>query len=317
MSTVPKANRLPADLNLLEPLRALLEEQHVTRAAVRCGMSQPAMSRALERLRDTFGDELLVRTDGKYERTARAERILKELQDVLPRIETAIRGERFEPALSQDRFRVATTEAVGALLLPHVYELVCAEAPGARVDVTMLGKDGAADLAAGRVDLLVSMVRALEPFSVEQLFVDEPSCLISRKHPLCSKPMTLKRYLSYPHVTLVIRHGGMPWIEKVLADRGLQRHIAFSTPFLISAVLATSQGEMICTIPRRLAANVAKLADVAIVAAPREIPSAAYSMAWHPRLRADAAQMWFRERVRQAASKYGSSSPVRRSGGAL
>jgi DNA-binding transcriptional LysR family regulator len=303
MSTVPKANRLAADLNLLEPLRALLEEQHVTRAAARCGMTQPTMSRALERLRDTFGDELLVRTDGKYERTARAERILKELQDVLPRIETAIRGERFDPEQSEDRFRIATTEVVGALLLPLISELVYAQAPGARLDVTMLGKDGVGDLTAGRVDLVLSWDPWTEPFFSEQLFVEHAVCLISRKHPLCSKPVTLKRYLSYRHVTLVVRHGGMPLIEKALADRGMQRQVAFSTPFLMSAVLAASRGEMICTIPARLAADVSKLADVVVTAAPKELPSAVYNMAWHPRLDADAAQMWFRERVRQAALK--------------
>jgi DNA-binding transcriptional LysR family regulator len=301
-----------ADLNLLGPMRALLEERHVTRAAERCGMSQPAMSRAFERLRDMFGDELLVRTRGKYERTRRADRILKDLQDVLPRIETAIRGERFEPALSRDRFRLATTEAASALLLPLVYESVYAQAPGARIDVTMLGKDSTVDLAAGRIDLLVSMVQSVEPFFIEQLFVDEPVCVVSKTHPLCEKPMTLKRYLAYPHVTLVVRRGGMPWIDKALEARGLRRNIAFSTPFLIPAVLASSRGEMICTITRHLATDLAKLAEVAIVAAPREIPNAVYNMAWHPRLHTDAAQIWFRERVRAAASECQRGSLVRR-----
>jgi len=303
MKNMRNSHKVSADLNLLEPLRALLEEQHVSRAAARCGMSQPAMSRAFERLREMFADELLVRTDRRYVRTARAEGILKELQDVLPRIESTIRGEKFEPASSRDRFRLASTEAAGALFLPLVFESVYAQAPGAGIDVTMLGKDAAVDLAAGRVDLLLCMVNNLEPFSIERLLVDEPVCLVSKTHPLRAKPMTLKRYLAYPHVTLVVRNGGMPWIDKPLTDRRLSRHIAFSTPFLISAVLAVARGEMICTIPRRVAANVGNLADVAIVAAPREIPGAVYNMAWHPRLQADAAQMWFRECVRQAAAK--------------
>jgi len=313
MKNIPATHRMAADLNLLEPLRALLEEQHVTRAAARCGMSQPAMSRAFERLREMFGDELLVRADGAYERTSRAERVLKELQDVLPRIETAIRGERFEAALSKERFRVATTEAAGALLVPSLFESVYAQAPGIRIDVTTLGKDAAADLEAGRIDLLVSMVNKLEPFTIEQLFTDEPVCLMSRRHPLGKKPMTLKRYLGYPHVTLVVRHGGMPWIDQALADRGLRRHIALSTPFLMSAVLAVSRGGMICTVSGRVAAIGAKLADVTIVAAPREIPKAVYNMAWHPRLHSDAAQMWFRERLREAASERKPGRPARSS----
>jgi DNA-binding transcriptional LysR family regulator len=89
-----------ADLNLLVPLYALLEERQVTRAALRCGLSQPAMSRAFDRLRSTFGDELLVRIDGKFERTVRAERLLGELRDLLPRLDTVLRGDRFEPATS-------------------------------------------------------------------------------------------------------------------------------------------------------------------------------------------------------------------------
>jgi DNA-binding transcriptional LysR family regulator len=314
MKNMPGTHRLVGDLNLLGPLRALLEEQHVTRAAARCGMSQPAMSRALERLREMFADELLVRADGAYERTARAERILVELQDVLPRIETAIRGERFEAALSKEHFRIATTEPVGALLLPSLYESVYAQAPGARIIVTTLGKDPSADLEAGRIDLLVSMENKLERFTIEPLFTDEPVCLMSRTHPLSKKPVTLKRYLGYPHVTLVVRHGGMPWIDHALAERGLERQIAFSTPFLMSAVLAAARGEMICTIPRRFAAIGAKLADVTIVPAPKEIPNAVYNMAWHPRLHSDAAQMWFRDRLREAACESERGKLARRAG---
>src|SRR5712675_3342590 len=93
------------DLNLLTPLHALLEERHVTRAARRCFLSQPAMSRALERLREMFGDELLIRVGREYERTARGERLLRDLESVLPRLELLLKGERFEPALSEERFR--------------------------------------------------------------------------------------------------------------------------------------------------------------------------------------------------------------------
>ena len=124
-----------ADLNLLQPLHALLEERQVTRAASRCGLSQPAMSRAFERLRETFHDELLVRTEGRYERTARGERLLAELQDLLPRLETAIRGDRFDPATSKDRFRIATTDYAGAILLPKLLEDISSVAPRVRLEV--------------------------------------------------------------------------------------------------------------------------------------------------------------------------------------
>jgi DNA-binding transcriptional LysR family regulator len=92
------------DLNLLLALYALLEERHVTRAAERCFLSQPAMSRALERLRETFGDLLLVRSGRAYERTVRGEHVLRELESLMPRLEAMVRGEEFDPVEAKNVF---------------------------------------------------------------------------------------------------------------------------------------------------------------------------------------------------------------------
>src|SRR2546426_11237525 len=108
------------DLNLLHALHALLAERHVTRAAKRCFLSQPAMSRALERLREMFGDHLLVRNGRGYERTVRGERVLRELESLMPRLEAMVRGEEFDPARSQERFRVAMTDHASMILLPSL-----------------------------------------------------------------------------------------------------------------------------------------------------------------------------------------------------
>src|SRR5215470_13915276 len=98
------------DLNLLLALHALLEERHVTRAAKRCFLSQPAMSRALERLRDMLRDPLLVRSGRTYQRTVRGERLLQELNSLVPRLDALVRGEAFEPVRSRERFRMALTD---------------------------------------------------------------------------------------------------------------------------------------------------------------------------------------------------------------
>src|SRR5246127_4540340 len=95
------------DLNLLHALHALLEERHVSRAAKRSFLSQPAMSRALDRLRDAFGDPLLVRSGRVYERTPRGERVLREIEPIMRRLQAIVRDEEFTPAQSQERFRVA------------------------------------------------------------------------------------------------------------------------------------------------------------------------------------------------------------------
>src|SRR5215475_1051995 len=120
MRIMREVNLRNVDLNLLHALRALLEERHVTRAAKRCFLSQPAMSRALERLREMFADPLLVRSGRTYERTARGERVLRELESLMPRLEAMVGGVEFDPARSQERFRVALTDNASTILLPSL-----------------------------------------------------------------------------------------------------------------------------------------------------------------------------------------------------
>src|SRR6184192_104995 len=120
MRAMRQAHLRDVDLNLLHALHALLAERHVTRAAKRCFLSQPAMSRALERLRQMFGDLLLVRSGRAYERTVRGERVLLELESLMPRLEAMVRGEEFDPAKSQERFRVAMTDHAATVLMPSL-----------------------------------------------------------------------------------------------------------------------------------------------------------------------------------------------------
>src|SRR5437870_13585692 len=109
MSPMREVHLRNLDLNLLVPLHALLEERYVTRAAKRSFLSQPAMSRALERLREMFGDPLLVSYGRCYECKVWTDRVLRELESLMTRLETMVRGEEFEPAGSQQRLRVAKT----------------------------------------------------------------------------------------------------------------------------------------------------------------------------------------------------------------
>ena len=125
------------DLNLLQPLSALLEERHVTRASKRSFLSQPAMSRVLERLREMFGDPLLVRSGRGYERTARGERVLRELEFLIPRVEAMVQGEEFNPAQSEERFRVALTDHASVILMPSLVALVRRTAAHVTLEVSV------------------------------------------------------------------------------------------------------------------------------------------------------------------------------------
>src|ERR1700741_3418649 len=120
MSLMHQVHLRNLDLNLLVLLHALLEERHITRAAKRSFLSQSAMSRALERLREMFGDPLLVRNGRGYERTVRGERVLRELESLVPRLEDMVRGEKFDPARSQEVFRVAMSDHASMIVLPSL-----------------------------------------------------------------------------------------------------------------------------------------------------------------------------------------------------
>jgi DNA-binding transcriptional LysR family regulator len=297
-----QAHAYPADLNLLGPLYALLDERHVTNAAVRCGLSQPAMSRALRRLRQTFGDELLVRTTGVYERTPRGERLLLELQDIMPRVERAIRGDRFDASTSRERFQIVTTEYAGAVVVPTLYERLASVAPHMRLTVLAWDDGSVATVEAGRADLAIAGLHRPPGLDSEELFVDEFVCLVAQSHPIGARRLTLERYLAYGHVTIAMRKGRQPWIDDVLAERGAERRVAMRTPFHLSAILATARSQLICTLSRRLAVQLAPIANLRIVRAPDEFARFVYGMAWHRRLRDDPAHAWLRAQVRAVSA---------------
>src|SRR5258707_14777169 len=136
MSLMHRVHLRNLDLNLLVLLNALLEERHITRAAERSFLSQSAMSRALERLREMFGDPLLVRSGRAYERTVRGERVLRELEALMPGLEAMVRGEQFDPARSQERFRVAMTDHASMILMPSLVARVRRAAAHVKLEVS-------------------------------------------------------------------------------------------------------------------------------------------------------------------------------------
>src|SRR5258708_2902034 len=155
------------DLNLLVLLHVLLEERHITRAAERSFLSQSAMSRALERLREMFGDPLLVRSGRAYERTIRGERVLRELEALMPRLEAMVRGTDFDPAQSRERVRWALTDHASTVLLPPLVARVMKGAPSVEMEVSPWRIQAYEDVAAGRIDAALSAEEASPPLETE------------------------------------------------------------------------------------------------------------------------------------------------------
>ncbi len=289
------------DLNLLHPLHALLEERHVTRAAKRSFLSQPAMSRALERLREMFGDPLLVRSGRGYERTVRGERLLRALDALMPRLEGIVRGEEFDPAQSQERFRVALTDHASTTLLPSLVARLRKAAAHMKLEVSTWRTEAYEDVAAGRLDIALSAEEVPPALESEVILDLDFVCLVGSAQRMRSRRLTLKQYLQFPHALVETLAGQQTLVDRPLAQLGAKRHVVFSLPFFVPAIFAIAQTDLVLTLPRKLAKIAAGMAGLRVVEPPREIKAFPYFMAWHPRLTTEPAHAWFREQLRIAA----------------
>jgi DNA-binding transcriptional LysR family regulator len=237
------------DLNLLHALHALLEERHVTRAATRCFLSQPAMSRSLERLQDMLGDPLLVRSGRTYQRTVRGERLLRELESLLPRLEELVRGEDFDPRRSHDRFRVGLTDHASAVLLPPLLERLRAEAPGAMLDVSVWQSRMYDDVAAGRLDIALSAEAVPAALETEVLYEETFVCIVGDRCPTRARRFTLKQYLDLPHAVVETWERQQTPVDRRLAELGVKRHAVLCLPFFVPTVLAIARTDLVLTLP--------------------------------------------------------------------
>jgi DNA-binding transcriptional LysR family regulator len=293
-----------ADLNLLGPLSALLEERHVSRAAEVAGMSQPAMSRALQRLRDAFGDELLVRTPGGYRLTPRGERVQRQLRAVLPRLESLFAPEDFDPAEAAEAFRVAGTDYT-QVFAPAVLQRVFRESPRSTLHFRTWHDTIYEDLDRGVVDLVFHArsdpVTALHS---ERLFDDRFMCVLSAEHPLAERPrIPLDEYLDATHVIVGTTGGRQTAIDRHLEELGTRRRAGLTVPYHSLAARSVLGTRLILTLPARLLEEQRSDPGIRILPAPEEIHPLRYQMTWHPRLDGDLGQRWLRDTIRAVTAE--------------
>jgi DNA-binding transcriptional LysR family regulator len=291
------------DLNLLVPLQALLEERSVTRAAMRVNLSQPAMSRVFERLREAFSDELLIRSGKKYALTPRAAALLEELTLVLPKVESLWQKKPFSPASATGCLKLAMTDQMAALLLPELVATLSREAPNVDVQIVPWQESSVRDLAAGHLDLVVSPLTAPFPLVVERLLPDRFVCLVSRNHPHRKKSFSLTEYLAEKHIVLEVQPGHQTLVDRPLSELGKRRKSALRLPFFVVAVEALEKTSLVLTIPERLANRRMDPRKTRLVEAPKEIPPYYQTMSWSDRLNADPLHSWFRDCLRATCKR--------------
>lgn len=287
------------DLNLLIPLKALLHERNVTRAAERVHLSQSAMSRALDRLRSELGDELLVRVGRNYELTPRGSALLDELGQVMPRLARLWAGEPFSPAQSEAHIRLAMTDYASSIVLPPLAEILARLAPGITLEVVPWHERAHEESGLVTTHLIFSPLAVPSTFRVEPLFEDSFLCVLGRKLTRRKTALLLKEYLSLRHISVETQPNQQNLIDRSLGEAGLQRRVAVHLPYFLAAIRMLETTDLVLTMPIRIAEPVLALFDLPQVKAPKEIPPIRYSMVWHPRFDSDLLHVWLRETVRQ------------------
>lgn len=289
-----------ADLNLLAALQTLIEERSISRAAARMFLSQPAMSRVLDRLQQMLGDELLVRTRKGYEPTLRAQQLYGKLEEILPVVEGLLRGDAFNAASASDTFRIAATDYATSVLLPGIVKVIADQAPNVSIHVEPFDDASFRKLESNALDFALWVNKAPIPLRSESLFEEEFVCLVRADSPLNKKSFTLSQYLKCKHLAVTLGQDRQ-LVDDLLEKRGLRRTIRLWLPYFASAVWSVEQSDMVFTVPKRLAMLLSGVSKTSIVSPPREFRRMAYYQAWHPRVDHDPAHQWLRQIVKAVA----------------
>jgi DNA-binding transcriptional LysR family regulator len=316
MMIMHDTNLAALDLNLLVALRALLAERHVTRAAGSIGLSQPAMSHALSRLRALLDDPLLVRTSDGMQPTARAQAMTVPLERALDELQRLLAAPSpFDPARSARRFRIATSDYVELVLLPRLLGAIWSDAPAVDVSVEALDPRGVEQLAEGRFDVAISVLvhftgdtsrdeADAEPppgIRVQKLFSDRFVCVVRDGHPRVKKRLSLDDFLDLPHALVAPRGGGTGVVDLALARLGKKRHVAVEVPHFLVAPHVVAETDLVLTLAERVARKLAPSLGLRQLAPPLELQGFSTWMAWHERQHADPAHAWLRKTIKSVA----------------
>ena len=305
--TMHEVNLRRLDLNLLVVLGALLETRHVSRAAEQLDMSQPAVSRALGRLRDLFGDSLLVRGPSGLVLTGRARDLRQPLADALAGISRLVAEPDFDPATATTPVRLGCLDLEAAIYLSPVVERLRAAAPDMPVEIHSHPDDYFGLLAEGRLHLAIS---GLEPRQRQAEFhrrvIDTTwsECLMSADNPLASGAMTLGRYLRANHGVVAITGKGPAIMDQRLEAMGRTRRVVLRLSSFFNVPDSCAGTDVVFSLPHRIASRLARDPLLVTRPLPEALQSASFPMYlyWHSRHHGDPMHRWLRSLVMNGAA---------------
>jgi len=286
------------DLNLLRVFDAVLRDRSVTLAGERIGLSQPAMSNALARLRKLFGDPLFVRTPRGMNPTPYAQRLADPVRQALDLLELTLReGAGFDPASADRTFRLHMSDIGEIAFLPALLERLKDDAPHARIEVAQHPDAGVRDaLASGELDLAVGFMPELgSGVAQRRLFRDRYVCIARAGHPHIRTSLTAAQFRAAQHVLVTSSGTGHQVVERMLAEQGLLGSIALRVPHFMVVPMILERTDLVCTAPSQLAHAIARMGRFRALELPIPIPAFDVKLLWHERREQDPGNRWLRE----------------------
>lgn len=287
------------DLNLLRVLDALLREQNVSRAAERLALSQPAVSNALNRLRELLGDPLLVRVGRRMQPTPRALALEAPIRSALRQLEQSLSaGESFEPGESRQRFRIAVTDYVELVCMPRLLDRLSQKAPGVGIDIRHLSPSLPMEaLDKGELDLVLGRFDEIPARFARRHWMSETLKLAARSdHPLLHGHLDLATFLRLRHLWV---HGGQTrgMVDQWLGEQGLSRQILYTTPNYLQAAHIVAGSELTAVLPTALARHFATLLPLQLFELPFSLGPFHLEVVSLAQRQRDAALQWLIEEI--------------------
>jgi len=295
------------DLNLLVAFNALMNERNVTRAAIQTGVSQPAMSAALSRLRILLGDPLFQRSNVGLIPTPRARELASPIAAALQQIEQAmITQPVFQPETAQATFKLGLQDYPTVVLLPTLMAALEQRFPGVSLNVVSFNdRNAAVDLLdAGAIDMAIGVppTNGDARILARPLLRDEFVTVVSREHQAGRESMDLQTYLDLQHV-LVSPEGQLHGlVDQTLAQQGKQRKLVLTVPHLFAVPAVIARTRMAATILKRVALHSQTSHQLTLFSPPLTLPEIVFDLIWHRRSNHAPAQVWFREFIAAHAS---------------
>jgi DNA-binding transcriptional LysR family regulator len=287
------------DLNLLLVFDAMMQERNVTRAGQRLGLSQPAMSHALIRLRHMLKDDVFVRSPKGMLPTPRAEEIALPLRQALDGLQHSLEPTAFNPSAAKRTFRIGADNYAAIVLVAPVATRIAKAAPKVTLDFSPSGTLDVLDLLdRGQLDLAIgSFVESGERFSRRQLVQDKFVAVLRKNHKAAkAREMTMEKFAELSHLEISSVHHATNFIDDAMSRKTLARRIALRAPFLSAArILAAS--DLVSVLPQRIAQELIRYRPLVIRELPHSSPSIETAMIWPRWLDSQPAHRWLRQNV--------------------